>query len=52
MNPKLEKDSSITVRVSGKTKKQLKAMAHENEREFSDFVRRILTHVAEGKIKL
>lgn len=47
----MEKDSSITVRVSDKTKKKLKKIAEENRREFSDFLRLILTDIADGKIK-
>ena len=48
----MEKDSSITIRVSEKTKKKLNKMAVDNRREFSDFVRLILTDVADEKIKI
>ncbi|MEO8087033.1 MAG: ribbon-helix-helix protein, CopG family [Bacteroidota bacterium] len=48
----MEKDSSITVRVSEKTKKKLRKMAEENRREFSDFIRLILTDIADEKIKI
>ena len=51
-NYKMEKDASITVRVSEKTKKKLKKMADENRREFSDFIRLLLTDVADEKIKI
>lgn len=49
---KMEKDASITVRVSEKTKKKLRKMAEENRREFSDFIRLLLTDIADEKIKI
>lgn len=48
----MEKDASITIRVSDKTKKKLKKLAEENRREFSDFLRLVLTDISENKIKV
>jgi predicted transcriptional regulator len=48
----MEKNASITIRVSEKTKRELKKLAQENKRDFSDYVRRALTEIADKKIKI
>ncbi len=47
-----EKNDVISVRVDTKTKNKLYKLAVENRREFSDFIRLVLTDVADGKVKI
>ena len=48
----LKKSEMISVRVEKKTKDQLIKLATEQRRELHDYVRLILTDVADKKIKI
>ena len=52
MKKLIEKNDVVSVRVDSKTKNKLAKMAIEHKREFSDFVRLVLTEIADGKIKI
>ena len=52
MKKLIDKNDVITVRVNAKVKEKLLKLAIDNRREFSDFVRLVLTDIAEGKIKI
>lgn len=47
----IDKNDVISVRVDSKVKNKLAKMAIEAEREFSDYVRLLLTKIADGKIE-
>jgi hypothetical protein len=46
------RDETITVRVEKKTKDQLMKIAKELRRDFSDYIRLVLTDAAEKKVKV
>ena len=45
------KDETIAIRVEKKVKESLMKLAKENRRELSDYLRLILTDIANKKIK-
>jgi|GEM_PF-5224393 len=46
------KDAVISIRLDEKIKNKLIKIAEDNRREFSDFLRLLLTDVADKKIKV
>jgi antitoxin component of RelBE/YafQ-DinJ toxin-antitoxin module len=46
------KDEIINVRVEKKVKEQLMKLAKESRREFSDYLRLVLSDIASKKIKV